>query len=88
MTPAHLRFLDALVARYDETDRPVDPVDVARAGGLAPAEVDGIVAELAAMDLLRRLDDGRIRPTVTARELLALDLTAADIVCLDPVPKE
>ena len=94
MTPAQLRFLAVTVERVDEwtdgtddLEEGVSPQAVARAADVPAGQVDATVERLAGVDLLEPLDDGRVRPTVTARELLALDLAAEDVVCLDPVPE-
>lgn len=75
------RLLERLVVRYDTGDK-------VTAGTLAaadedPAAVRERLARLERCDLLVR-ENGSYRPTVTGRELLALDVENPSVLVVDP----
>jgi predicted transcriptional regulator len=74
--------LETVVTRFDETTKPVTLATVAAALDLSPATVAPILSDLEGYELLRRTDGG-YRPTVTARELLELDVFDEELVVLD-----
>lgn len=76
-----LALLADLVAAYDELERPVQATRVAAAGDADPETVRTRLTRLATCELVVA-ESGGFRPTVTARELLALDLDD-DFVIVD-----
>ena len=84
MTVSPTRLLAFVVDHYDEQGCPLTASDAATAFGVPQAAVTAQFERLADCDLLAAVEDG-YRPTVTARELLALDCDG-DIVVVDPDP--
>jgi predicted transcriptional regulator len=85
MTEISCRLLAATVARYDETGEPVGPRSVARDVEESPEVVADRFDRYVGCALLTPTDGG-YRPTVTARELLALDCEG-DVLIVDPAGK-
>lgn len=76
--------LVTVVERYDDAGEPLSTATVAaRTDGDHSAVVD-VLDTLATTEFLVRTPSG-YRPTVTAREFLALDVTLDDVVALDVV---
>ena len=76
------RLLEHVVDRYDRTERPVTPGEAARRLDIEESVAVECLAAFAECHLVVR-EDGGYRPTVTARELLALDWDGAVV---DPCP--
>jgi len=72
-------ILERVVARYDETGVPVTPAGTAERADASVAEVRSLFDRFADCELLVRVDEG-YRPTVTARELVALDVDGCVVV--------
>lgn len=86
MTVSPLETLAEAVALYDARPAPVTPVALAEA---LDADVDTIrayVNDFESNHLLQRVNGG-YRPTVTARELLELDIDTETALILDPEPE-
>lgn len=87
-TELDLDVLEPIVARYDELERPVTARELV--GVLEPSQsvIADCLSELADNELLAPEGDG-YRPTITARELLELDIDAkSSMVVLDFEPVE
>jgi predicted transcriptional regulator len=87
MDETQLQALSWIVDQYDAQERPVTPGDVA---GHFESDVDAVrscFANLESKCLLAQLDEG-YRPTVTARELLELDIDDDTVLILDTDPCE
>lgn len=80
MEATNYRLLEAVVARYDDTNRPVSPD--ALDGAIDGADVTDRLATLKRCGLLAAAGEG-VRPTVTARELLALDIDDPEVLVVD-----
>ena len=76
------RLLEYVVERYDRDERPVRPADAASDLGIEKS-VAARCFEAFTECHLAVAEDGGYRPTVTARELLALDWDGAVV---DPCP--
>jgi predicted transcriptional regulator len=76
------RLLEYVVERYDREERPVRPDDAANDLGIEESVASHCLAAFADCYLVVDEDEG-YRPTVTARELLALDWDGAVV---DPCP--
>ena len=77
------RLLEYVVEQYDRRERPVTPSEAASGLDLDPAVATHCMDAFADCHLVATEDDG-YRPTVTARELLALDRDGAVV---DPCPE-
>jgi len=86
MTTARMHVLSRLVARYDEREVPVTPREIAAVVDPDLATVQECFADFESKHLLKTAGDG-YRPTVTARELLDLDLDDNALVILDAQPR-
>ena len=73
MTPSPHRLLEYVVDTYDDLGRPLTPADVATQFGMTREKADECFDRLVECELLARADEG-YRPTITARELLELDI--------------
>lgn len=73
MTPSPYRLLEFVVGTYDDLDRPLTPADAATQFGMTREQADECFDRLVKCELLARMDDG-YRPTITARELLELNI--------------
>jgi len=86
MGHSQIELLAAIVDRYDQSEQPVRPADFAR----TPTELRSIrdcFEDFESKHLLAR-EDGDYRPTVTARELLELDIDEDELLFLDCDPEE
>jgi len=86
MGQSQIDLLAAIVDRYDECEQPVKPVEFAR----TPTQLQSIrdcFEDFNSKYLLAR-EDGGYRPTVTARELLELEIDDEELLLLDCDPKE
>jgi predicted transcriptional regulator len=84
MDPSPHAVLVEVVERYDESAGPVSPHVVADSLDAPESAVSDRCESLCEFDLLYPEATG-YRPTVTARELLALDIDLGDAVALDVV---
>jgi predicted transcriptional regulator len=82
MDESSYRLLEQVVAQYDETDGPVSPERLATAVDEDLASVGKRLVRLERCELLATVDGG-VRPTVTARELLALDIDDPSVLVID-----
>ncbi len=80
-----LRLLRWLVDRYDTEREPVTPAEVAEHFDGDTGAVDDALDSLESRCLLATAGDG-YRPTVTARELLELDIDDDTFLILDTEP--
>lgn len=69
---------------YDAAGGPVSVESIAGAVSADPSRVRPVVAALSESEFLAETAEG-YRPTVTARELLDLDIELDDVVAVDPV---
>jgi predicted transcriptional regulator len=76
------RLLEYVVEQYDREKRPVGPADAAGGLGIEESVASHCLTAFADCHLVVDEGDG-YRPTVTARELLALDWDGAVV---DPCP--
>jgi len=86
MGRSQIDLLAAIVDRYDQSGQPVKPEDFAR----TPTQLRSIrdcFEDFESKYLLAR-EDGYYRPTVTARELLELDIGGDELLLLDCDPEE
>lgn len=81
MSPSPYRVLETAVALHDEGVQPLTPTAVAERVEPTPETVERLFARFVDCELLLPTGDG-YAPTVTARELLALD-PAGDVLILD-----
>jgi len=86
MSPSSHAVLVEVVDRYRESDRPVTQQVIARSLEVPEEALSEPLESLCEFELLARSDRG-YRPTVTARELLALGVDLDDAVVLDLVEK-
>ncbi|MFC7074083.1 hypothetical protein ACFQJ7_01980 [Halovenus rubra] len=77
------KLLEYVVAQYDREERLVTPAEAARSLGLDESLVAECLTAFTDCHLVVPENDG-YRPTVTARELLALDCDGAIV---DPCPE-
>ncbi|WP_436930710.1 hypothetical protein [Halosimplex halobium] len=84
MSPSTYAVLAATVDRYRESGAPVTAAGVAESCGAPEAAVARSLESLCEFELLEPTDQG-YRPTVTAREFLALDVEPDDVLVLDLV---
>jgi predicted transcriptional regulator len=82
------QILSRVVDRYDADQQPVTPAEIANATGTDVAEVRACFDNLEENCLLTTVGDGGCRPTVTARELLELDVDEESLLILDTCPDE
>lgn len=84
-----LQLLREVVDRYDETGQPLSPSAVVDPVDADAARVEACLQRFESNHLVVRVDGG-FRPTVTARELLELDIDLDDnsLLILDTVPEE
>lgn len=86
MTTTPIRLLLELVDQYDEAGTPITPESVAAAVETDPETVRASFEDFESKHLLKPVDGG-YRPTITARELLALDIDDDALVILDAQPE-
>ncbi len=82
MEPTNYQLLQAVVARYEDDERPVTPEELTGAVDCNASTVTEKLATLEECDLLVVAGDG-YRPTVTAHELLALDIENPELIIVD-----
>lgn len=82
MTRSRMQVLSETVRLYDERGEPITPTDLAATTELAPSTVRAYFDGFESKHLLKRAGDG-YRPTVTARELLELDVADDVTLILD-----
>ncbi len=80
-----LTVLSRIVDRYDEDGKPVTPEEIAESVQIDPNAVQHCFEELEENLLLAPVDHG-FRPTVTARDLLELDIDDGKLVIVDTDP--
>lgn len=73
MTPSPYRLLEFVVGTYDDLERALTPADAATRFGMTREQAVECFGKLVECELLTKADDG-YRPTITARELLELDI--------------
>jgi predicted transcriptional regulator len=81
-----MNVLSRLVARYDEREAPVTPAEIATVVDADIATVRECFEDFESKHLLKPADSG-YRPTITARELLALDVDDDALLILDAQPE-
>jgi predicted transcriptional regulator len=82
-TDLDMTLLARIVERYDDGQQPVTAASLADVLDRDESEIRDCLANLTANELLAPVDAG-YRPTVTARELLALDIDLEnELVVLD-----
>jgi len=86
MGQPQIELLAEIVARYDEREQPVEPADFASTQGELRS-VRSCFEDFESKYLLKAVGDG-YRPTVTARELLELDVDDETVLFLDCDPEE
>jgi predicted transcriptional regulator len=79
--------LVTVVERYDDTGEPLSTATIAALADGDHTAVADALDTLATTEFLVRTPSG-YRPTVTAREFLALDVTLDDVVALEVIEKE
>jgi predicted transcriptional regulator len=82
-----LTVLSRIVDRYDEDGKPVTPEEIAESVQTDPNAVKHCFEELEENLLLAPVDHG-FRPTVTARDLLELDIDDGKLVIVDTDPED
>lgn len=88
LTDIDLRLLARIVGRHDDTQQPVTAATLADVFDTEKPDIEERLASLAANELLTPAEDG-YRPTVTARELLELDIDLeGNLVVLDFDPPD
>lgn len=88
MNQNHIRVLTWLVDRYDDGTQPVTPSDVASHFEIDVDTAQACLETLEENHLLTTVADEGHRPTVTARELLELDIEDDSVLILDTEPEE
>jgi hypothetical protein len=73
MNSSPYRLLEFVVRTYDDADRPLTPADAATSFDLDRERAADCFRRLAECELLASVEDG-YRPTITARELLELNI--------------
>jgi hypothetical protein len=76
-SPYHL--LEFVVRTYDDVDRPLTPADAATSFDLDRERAADCFQRLTECELLASVENG-YRPTVTARQLLELDIDEGVVV--------
>lgn len=82
MTPTRRRLLERLVSCHNQSGDPVTPGQLATCLQLDPAAIESHLNHIRDCELVTRADDG-YTPTVTAHELLALDLDDDSLLVVD-----
>jgi predicted transcriptional regulator len=73
LTDLDLKLLERIVERYDEGRQPVTPAALSDVLDADATTIEACIDDLVANEMLAPVDDG-YRPTITARELLDLDI--------------
>ena len=81
LTELDLTLLARIVERYDHDERPVTPATLSAVVDANESAIEVCLAELASNELLASVDGG-YRPTITARELLELDIDPEDALVI------
>jgi Domain of unknown function. len=77
LTELDLTLLARIVERYGDGERPVTPATLSDVIDAEESAIEVWLDELASHELLAPVDGG-YRPTITARELLELDIDPED----------
>jgi predicted transcriptional regulator len=88
MNRNHIRMLTWLVERYDDGTQPVTSGDVATHFEIDVDTAQACLETLEENHLLTTVPDEGHRPTVTAHELLELDIDDESVLILDTNPDE
>jgi predicted transcriptional regulator len=88
MSENQIEVLSRVVDRYDTENRPVTPAEIATTTGSDVETVRSCFENLEANCLLTAVDGGGYRPTITARELLELDVDDDTFLILDTCSEE
>ena len=84
MTTVRQRILERLVTLYETHKNPVTTTELARQLDVRPSIVDDHLHSLEQCELLKESVEGMgYEPTITAHELLALDLGEDGLVVVD-----
>ncbi len=83
MTAVRQRILERLVTFHETHQDPVTATELARQLDHRPSVVDDHLHSLERCDLLKESVDKGYEPTITAHELLALDLGEDALVVVD-----
>ena len=86
MTVSHMEVLAETVSRYDSREAPVTAVDLAAEIDADAETIRTCFEDFESKCLLKPVGDG-YRPTVTARELLDLDVDDEMLLILDAEPE-
>lgn len=84
MTLSTHALLTEIADRYQQAGEPVAVQELCESLDVPESELEETLDSLCEFELLERTDSG-CRPTVTARELLALDVELGDVLVLDLV---
>lgn len=87
MKPSDIEVLSETVTQYDRRDKPVTPTELAEIVETDVETVRGCFEGFESKHLLKCVEGG-YRPTVTARELLELDVADDALLILDTDPEE
>jgi len=85
MTVSHMDVLSETVALYDGRGAPVTPPELAEKLDTDDGRIRTCFEDLESKCLLKQVTGG-YRPTVTARELLELELSGDLPLVVDPAP--
>jgi len=85
MTVSQIQALSETVQLYETQGEPVTPAGLAAEMDAETEAIRTCFDDFESKHLLKRIDGG-YRPTVTARELLELDIENDDLVILDTEP--
>jgi len=88
MERVHRRVLEAVVERYDGCEQPVTAAEISVICAIGEDSVRTCFDKLQRNHLIKPVDDDGFRPTVTARELLDLNLDYDELLVLDTDPEE
>jgi len=84
MTPLPYAVLEAVVDAYRQSGNPVTPTDIAESLDVPVEALEEPIDSLRECELLEPTGGG-YRPTVTAHELLELDVGTDDVLVVDIV---
>lgn len=84
MSPSSHTVLVAVVDHYRKSNEPVTARSIAESEGIPEEALTQPLESLCEFELLEPTERG-YRPTVTAREFLALDIEPEDVLVLDLV---
>lgn len=88
MNGNNIQVLSWVVDRYDEDETPVTPAEAASHFGSDIETVRSCFENFERNCLLTTVEADGYRPTVTARELLELDLDDGTVLILDTDPED